>query len=215
MDLTWYGLGCFRLTDRGFPTVVMDPFDAQAVGLASRSMTADIVTSSRLLEAPRTAVWPQIKGVPRTFAGPGEYEIGGVFVTGIASLRHRKRDENLEQNVIYTVNYGGVVVCHLGELGRALTQSQAEAIGHVTVLLMPVGIPGGLTPAMAVEAISLVEPAIVVPMQTDLPGLIIDRKPVSGFLKEMGVAEPQELDVLKLSPGGEAEETQVVLLQPA
>jgi hypothetical protein len=67
---------------------------------------------------------------------------------------------------------------------------------------------------MAAEAVSLVEPEIVVPMQTYLPGLTIDRKSVDGFLKEMGVTDPQESPMLKITAAGEAEETQIVLLQP-
>ncbi|MBN1247174.1 MAG: MBL fold metallo-hydrolase [Anaerolineae bacterium] len=214
MDIIWYGLGCFSLTERGYPSLVTDPYDADRVGRARHLLTADIVTSSRLLEEPWKATWPQVRGEPQTLAGPGEYEIGGVFVTGVASSRNRKREGPVDENIVYAVSYDGVVVCHLGELGRTLTQAQAEAIGRVTVLLVPVGVPGGLTHSMAAETVSLVEPDIVVPMQYKLPGLKIDRKPVDGFLKEMGVTQPQELSVLKVAAGGEPEETQIVLLEP-
>lgn len=214
MDLTWYGLGCFSLIERGYPSLIMDPFDSRQAGLSLRPLTANIVTSSRLLEDPRDVTWPQVRGDPRTLAGPGEYEIGGVFVTGVASSRRRKSESASEENIIYAVSYDSIVVCHLGELGRTLTQAQAEAIGRVTVLLVPVGIPGGLNPAMAAETVSLVEPDIVVPMQYRLPGLTLERKSVDGFLKEMGVTQPQELSVLKVAAGGEPEETQIVLLEP-
>ncbi len=214
MDLTWYGLGCVRLVERGCPSIVMDPYDAHEVGLGFPLFGAEIVTSSRLIENPWEADWPQLRGRPRTLAGPGEYEIGGVFVTGVTSRRGPKSEGASAENIIYAVSYDGVSVCHLGELSRTLTQSQAEKIGPVSVLLIPVGIPGGLTPAMAAETVSLVEPGIVVPVNYQLPGLTVDRKPVDGFLKEMGVTQPEEYPVLKISAGGEPEETQVVLLQP-
>lgn len=214
MDLTWYGLGCFRLTERDFPSIVMDPYDPDVVGRKLRPLRADIVTSSKLIEEPWDAEWPQVRGMSRTLAGPGEYEIGGVFVTGVASARSRKRDADVGDNIIYSVGYDGVVVCHLGELGRTLTQAQAEAIGRVTVLLVPIGIPGGLTPAMAAETVSLVEPDIVIPMQIKLPGLTVDRRPVDGFLKEMGITEPEVLTTLKVSAGDSPEETQIILLEP-
>ena len=30
MEITWYGNSCFRITERGFATVVTDPFDASS-----------------------------------------------------------------------------------------------------------------------------------------------------------------------------------------
>ena len=116
---------------------------------------------------------------------------------------------------MFSVNVNGVVVCHLGELGHTPTQTQVEAMGSVNVLLIPVGLPGGLVPAMASEIVSMVEPDIVVPMNYETPGLKLSRNPVNRFLKEMGVTwgDPQ-LSLKVLSGGSGAEETQVVLLEP-
>lgn len=214
MELTWYGLGCFRLAERGFPSVVMDPFDPDETGLDLGHLQAELVTISRLADDPRALVWPQVRGVSRTIASPGEYEIGGVFVTGVACSPVANEDGLVEEYVVYTVGYGGVVVCHLGELNRAPTQAQVEAIGPVTVLLIPVGIPDGLTPAMASETVSLIEPEIVIPMQYHLPGLKVDRNPLDGFLKELGVSESAPLPSLKVTDGVESEETQVIVLAP-
>lgn len=214
MEIEWYGLGCFRLTERGCPSIVTDPFDESQTGLRLPQAEADIVTSSFLLEDSREATWPRILGTPRTLAAPGEYEIGGVFITGVASSRARKRGARPEQNVVYTINYDGVAVCHLGELARAPTQAEVEAMGRVTVLLVPVGIPGGMTPAVASETVSLIEPEIVVPMQYRVPGLRTERKPVAGFLKEMGVTDPSAVPSLRVTSGGEPDELQVVLLEP-
>ncbi len=36
MEITWYGLGCVRLAERGYPTIVIDPFDGEATGLQPR-----------------------------------------------------------------------------------------------------------------------------------------------------------------------------------
>lgn len=214
MELTWYGLGCFLLTERGVPSVVMDPFDPDEAGLALGHLQAELVTTSRLADDPRALVWPQVRGVSRTIASPGEYEIGGVFVTGVSCPPAPNADAAAKENVVYTVGYGGVVVCHLGELSRTPTQVQVEAIGPVTVLLIPVGIPDGLTPAMASETVSLIEPEIVIPMQYDLPGLKAYRSSLDGFLKELGVSESTPLPSLKVTDGVESEETQVVVLEP-
>jgi len=214
MELTWYGMGCFRIVERGFPAVVMDPFDDSKVGLALPRARADIITSSTLLDAPENAHWKGVRGVARTIAGPGEFEIGGLFITGIATFKDRNRGAELGQNVVYSVNAGGVVLCHLGELGSTPTQAQIETMGRVNVLLIPVGIPNGLSPTMASEVVSLIEPDIVVPMQYEIPEGGAPREPVTRFLKEMGIAQSERVLSLKLTTGNLPDETQVVLLKP-
>jgi L-ascorbate metabolism protein UlaG (beta-lactamase superfamily) len=215
MELTWYGLGCFRIVERGYPAVVTDPFVEDDTGLVLPHSRVDIVTSSLLIDDPQQARWKGMRGSPRTLAGPGEYEIGGLFITGVATFRDQKRGATRGENVVYSINVNGVVVCHLGELGHTPTQTQVEAMGAVNVLLMPVGIPDGLSPAMASEIVSLIEPDIVVPMNFEIPGLRLNRDPVDRFLKEMGMSWGTPLQSLKVIPSaGSVEETQVVLLEP-
>jgi L-ascorbate metabolism protein UlaG (beta-lactamase superfamily) len=214
MELVWYGLGCFRINDRGFPAVVTDPFSEEEVGLTLPKNRSEIVTSSILLEEPRKVHWKGMRGVSHTLAAPGEYEIGGVFITGIATFRDRKRGAQSGENVVYAINMNDVVVCHLGELGHVPTQTQVETMGAVDVLLVPVGIPGGLTPSMASEVVSMVEPGYVIPMNYKFPGLSVPRNSEKRFLKEMGVARGEEQESFKLSSGSVPDETQVVLLRP-
>jgi len=217
MELTWYGMGCFRIVERGLPALVMDPFDEAGVGLSLPRARVDIVTLSTLLAEPENARWKGLRGVSRTIAGPGEFEIGGLFVTGIATFKDRKRGADLGQNVVYSVNMGGVVICHLGELGSTLTQTQVEMLGLVNVLLLPVGMPEALSPTMASEVVSLIEPDIVIPMQyaiSEWHAGGAPREPVARFLKEMGIAQSECVPSLKLTSGQLPEETQVVLLEP-
>jgi len=214
MELTWYGLGCFRISERGYPTVLTDPFDEERAELALPRVRVDIVTSSWFIDEPENARWKGIRGVSHTIAGPGEYEIGGVFLAGVTTFRDRKRGALLGQNIVYSFNVNGVVVCHLGELGSTPTQAQIEAMGRVNVLLIPVGIPDGLSLTMASEIISLIEPDVVVPMHYKTSESQEKRMPVTRFLKEMGVAQSSPVPMLKLSSGSIPEEPQIVLLEP-
>ena len=216
MEITWYGLGCFRLTERGYPSLVIDPFNEEEAGLRLPRGGADVVLSSRLVDDARTMNWPGLEAsAARTLAAPGEYEIGGVFITGVASPRAVVDPGMSLDNVVYTAAYEGLVVCHLGEIGRALTNAQVEAIGHVDVLLVPVGIEAGLTMTMAAETVSLIEPNTVIPMQYATPGLKLQRGSVEGFLKEMGVTSPTCVSSLKVVPGEQLQEIRVLLLEPS
>ncbi len=214
MEIFWYGLGCFRLVERGCPSLVTDPFDERVTGLHLPRLRAELVTISELVEDPQELRWPDLLGVERTIGGPGEYEIGGVFITGVMSARVPQPGLPFAQNIIYTINYDGVTICHLGNPAEVPTQALVETIGRVDVLLVPVGVPGGLTVANISETVSLIEPDIIVPMQYSIPGLQIDREPVDAFLKEMGVTDPTPVASLKVMTGAEAEETQIVLLEP-
>lgn len=216
MDLTWHGLGCFRLKERGYPAVVTDPFeDNEATGLILPSARADIVISSVPMLDPEVADYPDLRRVSHVLAGPGEYEIGDVFITGVATSHAQPKGADPRQNIAYACEISDVVVCHLGALGSMPSQAQIEALGRVDVLLIPVGLSHGLKPGKAAELVSIIEPDIVIPMEYHVPGLKVEREPVDRFLKEMGEANKAPVPTLRVSSsdvGGE--ETRVVILEP-
>ena len=45
MELTWYGLSCFRLVERKYASIVTDPYSA-SLGLGELKLKADVVTVS-------------------------------------------------------------------------------------------------------------------------------------------------------------------------
>lgn len=206
MDLNWYGLSCFRITERKFATVVMDPFGSKT-GLPSLKLKADIVTVSHKAEGHgKTAV---VSGQSHTLTGPGEYEIGGVFVTATSTIA-----EDGTVNIIYLFDYDGLTVAHMGDMPVVPSRSQIEALGQVDILLVPVGGGNSLNAAQAAELVSMIEPSIVVPMHYHTEGLKIKLEPIDRFLKEMGVTEPRIETQLKITSSKLSEETEIVLLQP-
>ncbi len=214
MEITWYGLGCFRITERGYPAVITDPFDEDETGYTLPHARAEIVSLSTSLEDATKVNWKGFRGVQRTLASPGEYEIGGLFITGVNSYRDAKKGALRGENIIYIFEMNGLSVCHLGELGHVLNQSRIEAIGNVNVLLIPVGLQKGLTPSMASEVISLIEPNIIIPMDYHTPGLKAKRASVDRFLKEMGISSTTTEAVLKIASGKIPEATTVIVLEP-
>ena len=209
MEITWYGHSCFRLTERGMATVVTDPYDHRIVGYEPLKLKGDIVTVSN--DAPGHNFVTGVKGKNHTITGPGEYEIGGVFITGVQTNGHKKRDGDEPRNTLYVFDYEGVTIAHLGNLQRVPSQTEIEALGNVHVALVPVGGGGGLIAAKAVEVVSLLEPGIVIPMHYGESGNI-KLAPVTKFLKEMGVATAEPQSSLKISRGSVPEETRVVVL---
>ncbi len=208
MDITWYGHSCFRIVERGRATIVTDPFDG-SLGYEVPRLKADVVTVSHL--APGHGTVNSLKSYEHVIDGPGEYEIGDVFIIGVATFDHTQ--ENPRRNVVYVFDFNGLTVAHLGDLDHVPSQSMIETLGAVDIALVPVGGGGSLTSSQAAEVISLLEPSIVVPMhfQTDvLDSVQLD--PVDRFLKEMGINAIQEESVLRVTAGNLPEQTQVVLL---
>lgn len=210
MEITWYGLSCFRLTERGLASVVTDPFDHRVTGYEPLKLKADIVTISHDAAGHNNAA--AVKGKSHVITGPGEYEIGGVFITGVQTNGHARRSPDEPRNTLYVFDFDGITVAHLGDLRRVPSQTEIEALGNVHVALVPVGGGGGLTPTKAVEVISLLEPGIVIPMHYHIPGTNLKLGPLSKFLKEMGVASSESQPSLKISASSIPDETRVVVL---
>jgi hypothetical protein len=198
------------LAERGQVMVITDPY-SDDIGLPPLRVKGDaVVTISH--NQPGHNNLEVVKNPLYTLTGPGEYEIGGTFISGIdmslgaADVAHR--------NIAYVVRYGDLTVLHLGDLMHVPDQSTIEALGEVTVALVPVGGGNSLKAAMAAEVISLIEPFYIVPMHYELPGLRFPLESVEKFLKEMGVSKLQEEDSLKVLATSLPEQPQVVVLRP-
>lgn len=209
MDITWYGHSCFRIAERGQISVVTDPYSDE-IGLPPLKLKADLVTISHHMPGHNNL--EGVKGFNYVLEGPGEYEIGGLFIRGIAM--HHVTETEAQSNVAYLTLYDNLSVLHLGDLAHVPDQSTIEDMGVVNVVLVPVGGGNSLRAAMAAEVIALIEPNFIVPMHYALPDLRVELDPVDKFLKEMGVSKVQEEDVLKVSSSNLPEQPQVIVLRP-
>ena len=159
MEINWHGLSCFRLTERGMASVVTDPYDHNAVGFEPLKLRGEIVTVSH--DAPGHNFEKSVKGHSRVITGPGEFEIGGVFITAVQTNRKSERSANEPRNTLFVFDYDGITVAHLGDLQRVPSQTEIENLGGVNVALVPVGGGNSLNAAKAAEIVSLLEPGIV------------------------------------------------------
>ena len=209
MEITWYGLSCFRLTERGLATVVTDPYDHEVVGFSPLKVRGDIVTISH--QAPGHSYDTVVKSKQRVINGPGEYEIGSVFITAVQT-NGRKRPKDEPRNTLYVFDYNGVTVAHLGNLRRVPSQTRIEALGEVNIALVPVGGGNGMNAAKAVEVISLLQPGVVIPMNYSTPSTKSELDSVTKFLKEMGIGNVEPQPSLKVTRSAIPDQTRVVVL---
>lgn len=212
MEITWLGHSCFRLRGRA-AAAMTDPYDKE-LGLLLPRLRADIVTVSHA--APDHNYVKGVKGPFKVIDSPGEYEVAGVFVTGLELRGERKKGSGAPggvRNTVFLFEFEDLTICHLGNLDHVPHQAQVEeALDAVDVLLTPVGGGPSLNAAQAAEVVSLLEPRIVIPMHYKIKGLTLKLDPVDKFLKEMGLTTITPQETLKIARGGLPEETQVVLL---
>lgn len=210
MEITWYGHSCFRITERNMATVVTDPFDHSAIGYGELKLKADIVTISKDDDAGHNYL-KAVKENKWEINGPGEYEIGGVFLTAVAT--GKSNGKNGSNNLVFAFDYDGVNIAHLGDLKTVPTRKEVETIGNVDILLIPVGGAGTLNASQAAEVVSLIEPGIVIPMYYKTADTTAELNPLEPFLKQMGLgAETETQESLKIKKSGVPEDTKVVVL---
>jgi L-ascorbate metabolism protein UlaG (beta-lactamase superfamily) len=172
MQVEWYGQSAFRLSGGGF-TVFVDPFgDMSAAGArglqfdypAISGVSADLLLVTHE-HGDHNGV-EAIGGSPavlRSTAGRLDSPIGEVVA--VASEHDPSAGTERGPNTIFVCSLDGLRVAHLGDFGQsALRDEQAEAIGQVDLMFIPVG--GGPTIGAdgAAAIVDRLKPRWVVPM---------------------------------------------------
>ncbi len=209
MDISWLGHSCFRIKGRQGIVIITDPY-SPSLGYSLGKPSARIVTVSH--QHPGHSYVQGIDGEPRPVTGPGEYEIGGVLIIGIATFHDEEKGGKRGKNTVYLMEIDEISVCHLGDLGHILTAEQIEEIGNVDIVLLPVGGTSTINAPKAAEVVRQLEPKVVIPMHYKTPALNWELEPVERFLREIGVRETSSQPKLSFTKSNLPTSTQVFLL---
>ena len=121
--------------------------------------------------------------VPFVISGPGEYEVGGIFIKGFPTETVYKKEKRI--NTIYSVMFDNISLCFLGALSdpKSIGSETKEGVGDVDILFVPIGGGDVLAPSTAHEASLLFDPKMIIPMYYEGDG---KGSPLATFLKEAG-----------------------------
>lgn len=125
--------------------------------------------------------------------GAGEYEVKEV---GIIGLLIRKTGENVTATVIYRLTIDEINIGFLSNLSDKLTDSQAETIDGVDILLVPSALS---------QVVSQLEPVIVIPYG--------NTEETAKFLKNLGKEDLIAVPKLVTSKDKLPQELQIVILE--
>ena len=153
MKITWYGHACFLLESES-GSIVFDPFAPGKVpGWELPALSADKVICSHSHADHNWAEGISLTGKPFT----GE-------ILQIPSFHDDKRGLLRGKNLITLVKADGLCAVHMGDIGCPLTAKQIEALGHVDVIMIPVGGHYTVDAAQAWEIVQALKASIVIPM---------------------------------------------------
>ena len=164
MKVKWLGHASMLITSSGGLRVITDPYTPGAFGLnyAPIEEEADIITVSHD-HADHNNV-ASVKGSPKVVKGGGTHSAGGVEFRGIDCHHDDSSGSQRGANTIFCFSLDGVRVCHLGDLGHALSPELQGAIGPVDLLLVPVGGNFTIDAKVAAETCRALDPKVVIPM---------------------------------------------------
>ena len=186
MDITWLGHSCFRLHDADM-TVVTDPYPT-SVGLRIDNRPAEIVTVSN--RHPNHNNAEGIDRDPKVFSNPGEYEFYGVTARGVmTSLAEGQSQE--ERNVAFTIEIGGINICHLGDISVPLTTHMIDELKPIDVVVAPAGGHCTLSVDQVYQTLQDLEAKIVIPMHYKTEGITAEIDPIDAFVRRMGLDDVQ------------------------
>lgn len=149
-------------------------------------------------------------GQHQVLTGPGEYEIGGLSVRGVATPADDPAISR-DTNTVYVVDADGMQVATLGNPGFQPSAQSVQQISKVDVLLINTEAQG-LEPDELSTVIRSLEPKMIVPSGYDSEA----GKPSPAMLRlltELGVKEVEPTPRLNISRSGLPDERTVVVLQ--
>ncbi len=187
MEIIWSGHSCFTIRGKE-TTLLLDPCPPDC-GCITRWGNPQAVVISH--DHPGHSCISQLTGAPRVFNGPGEYEVGGAFITGIGTYHDSEQGAVRGKNTLYVIEMEGLTLCHTGDLGHPLNAPTLREIGKVDILFVPVGDVSTLSVAEARTLVKALQPRYVLPMHFRTENARPDLEPVETFLEAMSVLNPE------------------------
>ena len=209
MIVTYYGKQFFKI-QLGDRTIAYNPIGKDSKFKGSR-FGADIVLSSLR--------HPDFNGAdqctygdrePFVITGPGEYEVGGIFIKGFSIPTTYAGEKKI--NTVYSMVFEGINLCLLGSLPSpdSLSNEVKEGLGEIDVLFAPICGGDTLTAGGAYKLTLALESKVVIPMDYDG-----DKKILEAFIKESG-ENTETVDKFTFKKKDlEGKEGSVVIVNPA
>lgn len=193
MIITYHGKQFFKI-QHGDTIFAFNPISKdykQASGKSTRFGATVALVTTQLPECNGVEQVTYAGKEPFVIEGPGEYEIGGIFIRGVQNETSIKNVQKV--NTAYFTTIDSIKIGFLGYMSGKLLGDIKEAAEGVDILFVPVGedVDGQANAHDAHASVVSLEPKIVIPMG-------YNEKTLPLFLKEAGVKNSIALEKLTI-----------------
>lgn len=213
MKIKWFGQSAFVITADNGTKIITDPYTpSESIPYEEINESADIVTVSHAHRDHSNVA--AVKGSPTVVKE--SKEVKGIKFQAVQAFHDNSGGSQRGNMTIYSFEVDGIRICHVGDLGHALTDKQVAEIGKVDILLIPIAGSFTIDATVATEIYTRLDAKVMIPMHyknARTPNFTAAS--VDDFLK--GKARVTRLDVseAEFKAGFLPETAQIVVLTPA
>ncbi len=206
MELQFHGANCLTITTKQARFTIDD--NLTELGGVSVTKPGDIVIFTHEHTLP-------IQTVKLLIDGPGEYEVTGTAIQGIAVRSHI--DESSKKNAtLYKLLIDDISLVVTGHIYPELSDADLETIGMVDILCIPVGGNGYTLDGIgALSIIKKIEPKLIIPTHYEDESLHypVPQQPLGDALKSLGMEPKETVAKLKIKQAELTDTAQLVVLE--
>jgi L-ascorbate metabolism protein UlaG (beta-lactamase superfamily) len=211
MKIKWLGHACFLITSDTGLRIITDPYEiGGGLSYGQIKESADIVIVSHD-HADHNNV-AAVQGNPKVVRGT--VEVKGIKFKGIPTYHDEAGGGQRGRNTILCFEVDGMRLCHLGDLGHQLSDSQAADLGKIDILFIPVGGFYTIDAKVATQLCDRLKPKVVIPMHYKTARCAYPITGVEEFLR--GKKEVNRLDSsqVEFKTGQLPATTKIIVLKP-
>lgn len=191
MIVQYFGKQFFKISQGDF-VVAINPIskDSKDFNKAKFGSNAVLITTNHAdFNGVDSATFGE--NTPFVVSGPGEYEIGDMYVQGFESRAEINKKEYV--NTMYLVTYDDMKLVFVGALSHkdSIPKSFVEAVDEPDMFFVPIGGISTIDAATAQKLANSFNAKMVVPMDYDKDSLKV-------FLKESGAEGVKPIDKLTI-----------------
>jgi L-ascorbate metabolism protein UlaG (beta-lactamase superfamily) len=206
MDVQFHGANCVTIATKQARLVVDDNLADLGAKATVKAGDVALFTGAHADPAAPTKI---------VIDQPGEYEVSGISVYGIAARAHI--DESGKKTAtVYKIITDDIRVLVVGHIYPELSDAQLESIGMIDVMIVPVGGNGyTLDGVGALALVKKVEPKVVVPTHYDDSSLqfVVPQQSLEQALQGLAMEPTERVTKLKLKAGNFGDLTQLVVVE--
>ena len=225
VEIQWLGQSCFLITSSQGTRILTDPPVAGTGYVIAPMDGVDVITVSHehtdhsnvslALGSPLI-----LRGLTSNGWNTVDQRIKDVHIYSVSTAFPIYHD-NVQgaqrgRNAIFILEFDGLRIAHLGDLGHILATECIQTIGTIDATLIPVGGVYTLDAAGATQVVSQLNPKIVIPMhyKTNKVPATWPGTGVEPFLEGKAAIERPNSSKIKLSKSTLPVQTTVVVLNP-